>query len=171
MNRSRILTVLGGLVLVVFVLSLLAPLLRGHSLEGELAPDFSLPVGDSDSERVRLADQRGKVVVLDFWASWCGPCKHSVPLLNRIAQRYPEQVAVYGINSEPLAPGQLGFVALRWGMTYPVLRDSALEAQLAYAVQAFPTVVLIDREGKVAKVYQGEPTEAAIDGRIKNLLR
>jgi hypothetical protein len=62
-------------------------------------------------------------------------------------------------------------VALRWGMAYPVLRDPALEAQIAYGVQAFPTVVLIDREGKVAKVYQGEPTEAGIDGRIKNLLR
>lgn len=171
MNRRRILAGLAALVLVVFALSLVLPLLRGHRLEGGLAPDFSLPLGDEDNERVRLADQRGKVVLLDFWASWCGACKHSVPLLNRIAQRYPGQVAVYGINSDAMGPGQLSIVAQIWGIAYPVLRDPALQAQMAYGVQAFPTVVLIARDGKVAKVYQGEPTEAAIDGRIKNLLR
>lgn len=169
--RRRVLTGLAALALLVFVISALRPLLRGDPLEGELAPEFSLPVGVSDSERVRLSDQRGKVVVLDFWASWCGPCKHSVPLLNRIAERYPDQVSVLGINSEAMGPGQVAFVAQHWGITYPVLRDAALEAQLAYGVQVFPTVVLVDRQGKVAKVYHGEPTETGIDDRIKNLIR
>lgn len=170
MNRSRILAGLASVVLIAFALSVLSPLLRGDTLEGKPAPDFSLPVGLEEDERVRLSDQRGKVVLLDFWASWCGPCKHSVPLLNRIAERYRGKVSVFGINSEASGPGQVAFVAMSWGIEYPVLRDTAMEAQLAYAVQVFPTVVLIDRQGKVAKVYKGEPTEASLHDRISSLL-
>jgi thiol-disulfide isomerase/thioredoxin len=150
---------------------------RGHPLEGKDAPDFSLPLVDASAraqdpeERVRLSDQRGKVVVLDFWASWCGPCRHSVPLLNRARARFGDRVALYGVNSEEAGPGQLAFVALHWGIQYPVLRDPDLSAQLSYQVQAFPTVVVIDREGKVRKVYRGEPTEAGLHRQIESYLK
>jgi len=171
MNRSRIMAVLAGLVLFVMALSVLQPLFRGDPLEGQPAPQFTLPLGDGDSERIRLTDQRGKVVVLDFWASWCGPCRHSVPLLNRVVQRYRDQVTVLGINSEAISAAQVAFVALRWGIGYSVLRDAAMEAQMAYGVQAFPTLVLIDKQGKVAKVYQGEPLESALFDRIDRLIK
>jgi cytochrome c biogenesis protein CcmG, thiol:disulfide interchange protein DsbE len=171
MNRSTILRVLGGLVLATLVFSVLAPSFRSDPLEGKPAPNFTLPVAGAQGERIRLSDQRGKVLVLDFWASWCTPCRHSVPLLNRIAKRYAQDVQVLGINSESLGDGMLSSVRLNWGIQYPVLHDSAVEAQLAYNVQAFPTVMVINREGVVQKVYKGEPTEAALEAQIKRALQ
>jgi thiol-disulfide isomerase/thioredoxin len=148
--------------------------LGGDPLEGRAAPDFSLALargaGAESGDRVRLADLRGKVVVLDFWASWCGPCRHSVPLLNEIATHFEEHVVVYGINSEAIGPGVAALVARRWGFRYPVLLDPALETTVTYGVQAFPTMVLIDREGSVRKVYRGEPTKASITKRITSLI-
>jgi thiol-disulfide isomerase/thioredoxin len=173
MNRGAVLRTMALVVLAVLVLATLGSRLRGHPLEGESAPDFTLPVVDAagPGERVRLSDQRGKVVVLDFWASWCGPCRHSVPLLNGAAKRFGDRLAVYGVNSEQIGPGSLAFTALHWGMQYPVLSDQALEAQMAYAVQAFPTVVVIDPQGIVRKVYRGEPTETSLHGEISKYLR
>ena len=172
MNRG-VLRTLALVALGVLVFATLGSRLRGHPLEGQIAPDFSLPVVDAAGagDRVRLSDQRGKVVVLDFWASWCGPCRHSVPLLNGAAKRFGDKLAVYGVNSEQIGLGSLAFTALHWGMEYPVLSDPALDAQMAYAVQAFPTVVVIDRQGIVRKVYRGEPTETALHAEISNYLR
>jgi thiol-disulfide isomerase/thioredoxin len=153
----------------------LGPLLDGDPLEGRAAPEFSLPlargVGSEQEDRVRLSDLHGTVVVLDFWASWCGPCRHSVPLLNRISARFAKQATVYGINSESIGPGMLAFVANSWGFRYPILRDPELQTQLAYGVQVFPTVVVIDSAGVVRKIYHGEPTEASLTKQIVNLIR
>jgi cytochrome c biogenesis protein CcmG/thiol:disulfide interchange protein DsbE len=154
--------------------ALLGPLLGGDPLEGRPAPEFNLSlargVGAEQGDRVRLADLRGKVVVLDFWASWCGPCKHSVPLLNRISARFAkQQVVVYGINSEAIAPSWLTLVAGSWDFRYAILSDPELQTQVAYGVEALPTVVVIDREGIVRKVYHGEPTEAALTNKITSL--
>lgn len=173
MKRDAVLRTVGLLALGALVLGLLGSRLRGHPLEGQSAPDFTLPVVDAAGagERVRLSDQRGKVVVLDFWASWCGPCRHSVPLLNGAAKRFGDKLAVYGVNSEQIGLGSLAFVAAHWGIEYPVLIDPALQAQMAYAVQAFPTVVVIDRQGTVRKVYRGEPTQAALHGEITKYLQ
>ena len=150
-------------------------LFGGDPLEGEPAPAFSLALakgaGAEQEDRVRMADLRGKVVVLDFWASWCGPCRHSVPLLNRTQTNFGEKVLVYGINSEPLGVGALNFLALTWGFRYAILRDPELTAQLAYGVQVFPTVVVIDRGGVVRKVYHGEPTQAALFDEISKLIQ
>lgn len=168
MTRAAVLRGVALVALAALALSSFGSLLRGHPLEGESAPDFSLALVDAagGGERVRLSDQRGKVVVLDFWASWCGPCRHSVPLLNGTAKRFGDKVAIYGVNSEQTGLGSLAFVALHWGMEYPVLTDPTVAAQMAYSVQAFPTVVVIDREGIVRKVYRGEPTEAALHREI-----
>jgi thiol-disulfide isomerase/thioredoxin len=172
-NRRRILIVLAGLALFGVAASLLPQLLRtGHALEGEPAPDFTLPMlGHGDRERVRLSDQRGKVIVLDFWASWCEPCRHGIPLFNRAVEKFGDKLIVLGINSEQHDDNVLGILAKDWGFKYSTLRDPALEAQLAYQVQVFPTVVLIDPDGVVRRVYPGEPTESALFDQISKYLR
>lgn len=173
MNRRNWLNILAVLVLGGMALSTFSSWWRGHPLEGETAPDFSLPVIDTRAEtgeRVRLGDQRGKVVVLDFWATWCGPCRHSVPLLNRTLTQFRDKVAVFGVNSEQIGSGRLAFTVMNWGIQYPVLSDGAMEAQLAYRVEAFPTVMVLDKAGIVRKVFRGEPSEASLHREISRYL-
>jgi len=171
MTRRRVLIVLSVLALSALLASVLRPLWRNHPLEGELAPDFTLPmVGHTDSERVKLSDQRGKVVVLDFWAGWCDPCRHGIPLFNKAAKKFGDKLIVLGVNSEQHDDTVLGYVAQSWGFEYSTVHDLALEAQLAYQVQVLPTVVIIDREGVVRRVYPGEPTEQALFDQISKYI-
>jgi thiol-disulfide isomerase/thioredoxin len=163
--------VLAGLAVIGIVVGLIGTWRRGHPLEGELAPDFSLPmVGHGDHERVRLSDQRGRVVVLDFWASWCEPCKHGIPLFNHAVEKFGDKVFILGVNSEQHTDNVIGMIMVEWGFKYSTLHDQALEAQLAYQVQVFPTVIVIDPEGIVRRVYPGEPTEAALFGQISKYI-
>jgi cytochrome c biogenesis protein CcmG/thiol:disulfide interchange protein DsbE len=149
---------------------------KSDALEGEPAPDFTLPIvyqpdTAPDGSRLRLSDLKGQVVVLDFWASWCGPCKASVPHLNSVATKYRDRgVQFVGINSESLPEDFLTAISEQWGFSYPILQDGALEAARAYDIHAYPTVVVIDRRGIVEKVYFGGPASAALERRINNLL-
>jgi cytochrome c biogenesis protein CcmG/thiol:disulfide interchange protein DsbE len=146
-------------------------------LIGEPAPAFTLPVAHQpgaapEGARIRLEDLRGQVVVLDFWASWCGPCRASIPHMNEIAERYRERgVSVVGVNSEPMPPERLALVARAWRFAYPVVSDATMEAELAYRVDAYPTLVLVDRGGVVREVYYGAPGKAELAARIKSLLQ
>jgi thiol-disulfide isomerase/thioredoxin len=171
MNRRQILVGATGLVAAAAGAALVPRLFRNHPLEGELAPDFTLPmVGHESRERVRLSDQRGKVVVLDFWASWCEPCRHGIPLFNSAVKKFGDKLIMLGINSEQHDDHVIALIMTQWGFKYSTLRDQALEAQLAYQVQVFPTVVLVDPEGIVRRVYPGEPTEAALFKQISKYI-
>ncbi|HEX2678727.1 MAG TPA: TlpA disulfide reductase family protein, partial [Polyangiales bacterium] len=126
-------------------------------LVGKPAPDFTLPIAyqpdvapDATPARMRLADLRGQVVLLDFWASWCTPCRVSIPELSEVAKKYRSRgVEVLGINSEPIEPARVQLAAQAWRFGYPALADGALEAAAAYQVSAYPTIFVIDRTGIV----------------------
>jgi thiol-disulfide isomerase/thioredoxin len=160
----------------VFALLLFLHLRDDGPLVGELAPDFTLPLaygeGADSGDRVRLADTRGSFVVLDFWASWCGPCRESVPTLNRVARELATSgVRVLGINSESHGPARAALVADRWGVAYPVLYDGSAATQLAYSVTALPTLYLVDREGVVRRAYAGAPSAERLIRDIRELDR
>lgn len=169
MSRSRILLFVVGLLLAWLMFRSSSPLV------GKPAPDFTLPVamgeGAKTGDRMRLSDLRDQVVVLDFWASWCGPCRASVPTLSRVAEHYKGKGArVIGINSEAIGPGMMAFLETSWGFRYPTLGDGALEAAQAYGVRAYPTLVVIDREGVVRSVHSGSESESALRSEIDSLL-
>jgi cytochrome c biogenesis protein CcmG/thiol:disulfide interchange protein DsbE len=143
---------------------------------GKPAPDFSLPVvageGASQGDRVRLSDLKGQLVVLDFWASWCEPCRQSVPILNEVARTLAgEGVVVYGVNSEGLRPEALLRLAGRWGFAYPVLHDANAASMVAYDVSALPTLYLIDRQGIVRRTHAGSPTAQRLIEEVRELDR
>jgi peroxiredoxin len=113
----------------------------------------------------------GKVVVLEFWARWCGVCRYLVPVMNRWHQRYrPQGAVLLGITSDavPLADR----AARELGMTYPLASDGSGETSQAFAAQQLPTVFVVDRRGIVRDVMVGLSQErlAAVEGLVQRLL-
>jgi thiol-disulfide isomerase/thioredoxin len=124
----------------------------GGTLEREPAPDFALPVihGGEPGARIRLSEQRGKPVLLDFWASWCKPCRDQARVIDRIREQNPGLV-VLGVNvsdSPEAAAAYLAAEKPKW----LVLRDEEGRANHAYQVETLPTLVAIDAEGKVVGI-------------------
>ncbi|HEX5658989.1 MAG TPA: TlpA disulfide reductase family protein [Polyangiales bacterium] len=138
---------------------------------GKPAPAFGLPVvsGEGLGDRVRLEDLKGRPVVLDFWASWCEPCRQSIPILNEVAKE--TGVQVYGINSESFAAPVVDRIAQRWGFRYPVLHDATAEVMQRYDVSALPTLYLIDRQGVVRKTHAGAPSARRLIEEVREMDR
>lgn len=137
-----------GLVLIA-VASVAIGYLRAPSLP-EVAPDFTLP--DVDGGQVTLSELRGQVVVLNFWAEWCGPCRLEIPTFSRFARNHPG-VAVLGVATDGTVP-RLKRVREHLGIDYPVLlADRATVA--AYGVSTLPTTVIVDPEGRVRTAHTG----------------
>jgi len=114
---------------------------------GQQAPDFAL--ADLDGNPVRLADLRGKAVVLNFWASWCGPCVEEFPLLRDAAERHgADQVAVVGIVYRDSSEAARGFMA-RFGATWQSAMDPGEAVAREYAIFGPPETFFIDRSGVV----------------------
>lgn len=124
----------------------------GHGMEGKPAPDFSLPVlsgGEADA-RVRLSEQRGKLVLLDFWASWCGPCREQAKVLAKLAAT-TDDVELIGINVSDQHEAARAYLEAE-KPSWPVLEDADGEAYSAYQVRELPTLVAIGRDGRVFAV-------------------
>ncbi|MCE2654656.1 MAG: TlpA family protein disulfide reductase, partial [Planctomycetaceae bacterium] len=113
------------------------------------AEDFTLY--DRRGRATTLSDLRGKVVVLDFWATWCPPCRKAIPALAGIADDYAGRAVVLGINVNENNANPTK-VAVDLGANYPILLEGDAVAEM-YGVRGLPTLVVVDREGKV--VYTG----------------
>jgi cytochrome c biogenesis protein CcmG, thiol:disulfide interchange protein DsbE len=128
--------------------------------------DFTLQ--DLEGKDWQLAAHRGQVVLVNFWATWCAPCRDETPGLVRVANDYAGKVAVVGIASDDPVDAVTKFVA-EYKIPYPVLVPSGRFA-LASAVESLPTTFLIDRQGKVAKTYIGRVRESVFRADIDRLL-
>ncbi|UZJ43484.1 TlpA family protein disulfide reductase [Marinimicrobium sp. C6131] len=141
------------------------------SAYAEKAPDFTLK---SDSgENVRLEEQRGKVVMINFWASWCAPCRKEMPLLEELHDRYEQAgFTLFGVNVEQNPEAAQKFLD-DVGVTFPILYDPDSTASRAYQVSAMPTTVMVDRDGNVRYVNRGykEGDEAKYRDQIRELIR
>jgi cytochrome c biogenesis protein CcmG/thiol:disulfide interchange protein DsbE len=139
------------------------------------APDFALPVmageGAAEGDRLRLSDFKGQVVVLDFFASWCIPCRISVPELSAAAQELaPRGVRFIGINGEPIRRELYASLWREWGFGYPIVQDAANQSLVAYGITSYPSVFVIDRTQKVRFAYNGAPSKALLLRKISSIL-
>lgn len=170
--------VLPLLVVVIALVASRTVMVDSSQMVDRAAPPFALPVavgeGASAGDRIALDDHRGQVVLLDFWASWCAPCRRSIPILNRVRDRYRDRgVSVIGVNVEPhLDRGSLFTAHRAFGATFPSVQDTpAGELQEAYRVRSLPTLVLIGPDGVIRHVSSGVPDEEALGERIENIFQ
>ena len=156
-----------GLAFGIFAASSLA----SSGMEGQPAPDFALK--SASGENLRLSEYRGDVVMINFWATWCGPCRQEMPLLDELYTRY-QRVGfnLLGVNIDDDSAGALRMVE-ELGVNFPVLFDSRKEVSKLYEVEAMPTTVLLDREGRVRHVHHGYKPgyEEKYLAEIRSLLR
>jgi peroxiredoxin len=118
---------------------------------GGPAPDFSLP---SRAGKTLSLDQfKGQVVMINFWASWCGPCRQEMPLLDDIYRRYGKMgFTLLGVNVEPDRKSALAWLK-QTPVTFPILFDADSKVSKLYGVAGMPTTVFIDRKGNVRLVH------------------
>jgi thiol-disulfide isomerase/thioredoxin len=147
-------------------------LLAACSPQGMDSFEATVRAGEGMGDRVRLADLRGRVVVLDFWAHWCPPCRESAPVLNALRAEFPEdQVSFYGVNVEgDLSPRRLVHAHQDFGFAFPSLHDPDGAMKTGYYVSSLPTLVVIDPEGNVRGRHIGAADEAKVRGLIRDAL-
>ncbi len=121
------------------------------------APDFTLERLDDDGQ-LTLSSLRGKGVVVNFWASWCGPCKEEAPFLEEIWRENEQRgVVVVGLDSKDFRRDARGFVR-RFGLTFPIVFDGPGDLARRYGVTGFPETFVLDREGRIVDVFVGGVT-------------
>jgi peroxiredoxin len=135
------------------------------------APDFTLPTVNGPN--LRLQEQRGRVVMVNFWATWCGPCRVEMPHLNRLYEKYRSSgFVLLGVNIDE-NPRAAADLAGKLGMKFPVLLDTDKKVSRLYDLGTMPSTVLIDRDGRVRYVHRGyrDGYEDTYDKQIRELLR
>jgi peroxiredoxin len=149
----------------------LAASLAGAGGDSGPAPAFSLTA--LSGEPTALSQYKGQVVMVNFWATWCGPCQQEMPLLDQMYKKYrPAGFTLLGINVDKDAPAVRELLARR-PVSFPVLLDPANQVSKAYHVDDMPSSVIIDRKGMIRYVHRGYKPgdENEYQDRIRQLIR
>ena len=139
--------------------------------EGFLAPDFTLE--RLDGEEIRLSDLRGKVVLLNFWATWCPPCRSEMPAFQEAYVDYEEEgFVILAVNAtrQDTPEKVVDFIA-EYGLSFPIVLDETGEVNQLYLVQSLPTSFFIDEEGIIQEVVIGGIAEAMVRARVEEFMK
>ncbi len=135
------------------------------------APDFTLR--SMSGKNLKLSELAGNVVLINFWASWCGPCREEMPLLNALHNKYqPLGFTVIGVNVEEQSEMARGFLK-DFPVDFPILLDNKNRVSQLYEVVAMPTTVVVDRDGKMRFLHKGYKSgdEKKYRDKVKKLIR
>ncbi len=136
---------------------------------GNPAPNFTL--AELEGRTVRLSDYRGDVVLLDFWATWCGPCRMSIPHLIELQNEYADDgFTVLGVSLDRAGRDVVSRFVEKAGINYPVVMGTGAVQEAYGGIRSIPTAFLIDRDGYVVKMIQGYQPKNALVTAITPLL-
>lgn len=138
---------------------------------GSAAPDFTLR--STGGQNLRLREQRGQVVLLNFWATWCGPCREEMPQLNRLYAKYKGAgFTLLGVSVDE-NPQLAAGMATKLGINFPVLLDSDKQVSKTYELSAMPSTILIGRDGRLRYLHRGYQDGLAdtYEQQIRELLK
>jgi thiol-disulfide isomerase/thioredoxin len=136
---------------------------------GYPAPSFSLKA--LDGKTYTLDGPRERPLLINFWASWCGPCEAEAPVLKRLYEKYRDRLDLYAVNltSDDRLEHAKAFVE-RFQLPFPILLDTEGAADKAYLIQAVPTTFFVDRSGVIRRMFLGLPGEDVFEREIQALL-
>ena len=135
------------------LISLVCVSLAGAAAVKGPAPNFTLK--SLGGKNLKLSEMTGNVVLINFWASWCGPCREEMPLLNALHKKYaPLGFTVLGVNVEEDLDGAMSFLE-NVPVDFPILLDNTNKVSKQYKVVAMPTTVVVDRDGNMRYLHEG----------------
>ena len=163
-GRHRLVSVIVGMfVVAIIVVSTVttsgSPANAAHG--APVAPSFTLASLGGSGQRISLSEYRGKPLIVNFWASWCGPCQQETPLLAQWYKQQHGRVNLVGLDENDSAANALDFAHAK-GVTYPIGTDEALAAANAYGVTGLPQTFFLDAKHRVVDRIYGAVTEAAL---------
>ena len=123
------------------------------SVSAQEAPDFTLT--DMNGKQVSLSDFKGKVIVLDFWATWCGPCRMEIPSFIQLQSDYEDEVVVLGVSLDQGGPSAVVPFAEKMGINYPIVYGNGSVTQAYGGVRGIPTTFIIDKQFNIQRKYVG----------------
>ena len=141
----------------------------GENLQGQLAPDFAL--ASLDGSTLKLSDFRGKAVLLNFWATWCEPCKIEMPWFVELQKKYgPQGLQILGVAMDDSGKKDISEFAKKMGVNYPIVLGKEAVGDQYGGVQYLPSTFFIDREGKVVERVFGLVSRSEIESDIQKAL-
>jgi cytochrome c biogenesis protein CcmG/thiol:disulfide interchange protein DsbE len=166
-NVTSIISVVAGLCLLALLAFAFFSPEGGRPLEGDPAPGFSITL--LDGLEVSLSDLRGQVVVLNFWASWCDPCRQEAPSLQEVWETYKGKGVIFlGVSHKDAEDASRAFVQ-KFGLTYLNGTDPRDRISRAYGITGVPETFVIDAEGRIAQFYMGEVRTDELARRLAQL--
>ena len=160
-----------AVVVVVLVGAVVAAVLLtsgGKKAAGSAAPNFTLANLQDGKGSISLASYKGKPVLVNFWATWCVPCKDEMPLLQAAHDRWGSKVQFVGIDRQDYKPDAVAF-AQRTHVTYPLAADPDATLDGSYRLRGMPTSVFIDRNGRIVDRVTGPVTKSQLDDTLSTL--
>ena len=133
------------------------------------APEFTLT--STDGKNIKLSQYKGKVVILDFWATWCGPCRKGIPDLIEIQKEFGKDVVVIGISLDDGTKSEVVPFMKRIGINYPVVYGNLEITQQYGGIEGIPTSFIINKKGEIVDKHVGLVPKSEFTNQIKKLLK